>query len=89
MTLRGSVADVLSAAAASGVGVSASVVAAGVPFAVAVVVLLRGSVMGRTDSSPNCASRKRKRRARRVDGSGVRWGCGLLLKRWVNFVAEM
>lgn len=45
--------------------------AAGVPFAVAVVVLLRGRVMGRTASSPNWASRKRKRRARRVEGSGV------------------
>jgi len=59
----------------------------GVPFVVAVVVLLRGRVMGRTASSPNCASRKRKRRARRVEGSVVWWGCGFL-KRWVNLMAS-
>ena len=71
----------------SGVEVSmeSGLAAAGVPFVVAVVVLLRGRVMGRTASSPNWASRKRKRRARRVEGSVVRWGCGFL-KRWVSFV---
>ena len=44
--------------------------------------------MGRTASSPNWASRKRKRRARRVEGSVVRCGCGFL-KRWVSFVVVM
>jgi hypothetical protein len=72
--------------ASSGVDVSIeSAVAAGVPFVVAMVVLLRGRVMGRTASSPNWASRKRKRRARRVEGSVVRWGWGFL-KRWVSCV---
>jgi hypothetical protein len=50
------------------------------------VVLWRGRVIGFTASSPNCASRKRKRRARRVEGSGVRWGCGDL-KRWDSWAS--
>lgn len=53
-----------------------------VPFASLLKkVEFRGTVMGLTASSPNCASRKRKRRARRVEGSAVRWGWGCL-KRW-------
>ena len=88
--------DMLDGSVESGVEVDVSMVsglvsglaAAGVPFVVAVVVLLRGRVMGRTASSPNWASRKRKRRARRVEGSVVRCGCGFL-KRWVNFVVVM
>jgi hypothetical protein len=43
----------------------------------------RGYWMGDTASAPNWASRKRNRRARRVEGSGVRWGFGCL-KRWVR-----
>lgn len=46
-------------------------------------VLFRGYWIGETASAPNCASRKRKRRARRVEGSGVRCGFGCL-KRWVR-----
>lgn len=34
--------------------------------------LLRGYWIGETASAPNWASRKRKRRERRVEGSGVR-----------------
>lgn len=44
-------------------------------------VELRGNEMGDTAFSPNWASRKRQRRARRVAGSGVWWGWGSL-KRW-------
>jgi hypothetical protein len=45
--------------------------------------LFRGYWIGETASAPNCASRKRKRRARRVEGSGVRCGFGCL-KRWAR-----
>jgi hypothetical protein len=52
-----------------------------VPFSEAVE--LRGTVMGWMASAPNWASRKRNRRERRVEGSGVLWGFGCL-KRWVR-----
>ena len=75
-------------------GASAVAVVGGVLVAVLVVFVVvdtrggseaefRGYWMGDTASAPNCASRKRKRRARRVDGSGVRCGFGCL-KRWVR-----
>lgn len=68
-------ADTLSSLSSLSTGVS-SLVGGG-----EVDVELRGRVMGDTESAPNCASRKRKRRARRVEGSVVwcGWDC---LKRW-------